>query len=725
MATLEELVVSLTAETSSLRAEMSKAVKSTEDATSKMDEAIAAFSESSSKNVSFFESSMATMAGVLGSELVLGAFEKVKEIVGELINQFGEGVKAAAEEQDAFQKLANSLALVGHYSTEAMAGLQDFAEEVEKTTGIDNSLVAANLALLSSLTKLNSEGLKKAQTVAIDLAASLGMDLNSATMLVAKGISNSTDVFKRYGLHIDDAGTKAGRLANITTALAGQQGAAAGATNTYNGAVKLLGVAYEDFLKVLGKWVTDNPAVIALIKATTTEIQGLTKSAEGAETPMQAIAIVLLAVAESSKILVDVLGFIIDHIKILGAGFEALNVLVEAFFDTLEGVVNSVYKLGAGVYALITGNDELAKSIETTGQAFGTIDFANTERAFTSLVDTVNSKASFGELSDSLGRIADAGATAFYKIDAGAKVAAPSVKGAAAAVRELTEAEVLHEAAVKSFAEALVQQGNDINAHYTAQQTELEADLANDLVTRDQYWSLRKQQLTTQYTEEQALLDNARAQNKITEEQYLQATQQLSRNEFDARKKMGQDKLNYDKNVNKQTLSATGDLFGALAVLQESSSKELVAVGKAAAIAQATISAYLAITNALATVPYPANYIAAAAIGIQAFAQVAKISGIGFAKGGEVPGSGTRDSVPAVLTPGENVVDRSTNRKLNSFLDGSGSGGGGPQVSITVSLAGATIIGDLKSAEFGAATVQAINEAVARGMALPILGTGS
>lgn len=51
MANLEELVVSLVAETSGLRAEMANAAKATKDATSKMDDAIQSFSENSSKNV--------------------------------------------------------------------------------------------------------------------------------------------------------------------------------------------------------------------------------------------------------------------------------------------------------------------------------------------------------------------------------------------------------------------------------------------------------------------------------------------------------------------------------------------------------------------------------------------------------------------------------------------------------------------------------------------------
>lgn len=49
-----------------------------------------------------------------------------------------------------------------------------------------------------------------------------------------------------------------------------------------------------------------------------------------------------------------------------------------------------------------------------------------------------------------------------------------------------------------------------------------------------------------------------------------------------------------------------------------------------------------------------------------------------FADGGQVPAGFPNDSFPARLTSGENVIDRSTNEKLNAFLDNGGSNGGMP-----------------------------------------------
>lgn len=57
---------------------------------------------------------------------------------------------------------------------------------------------------------------------------------------------------------------------------------------------------------------------------------------------------------------------------------------------------------------------------------------------------------------------------------------------------------------------------------------------------------------------------------------------------------------------------------------------------------------------------------------------------LGLASGGIVTGTGTRDSVPALLTPGELVVDRTTGPRLNRFLDSMEGGGIGGGESLTL-----------------------------------------
>lgn len=110
-----------------------------------------------------------------------------------------------------------------------------------------------------------------------------------------------------------------------------------------------------------------------------------------------------------------------------------------------------------------------------------------------------------------------------------------------------------------------------------------------------------------------------------------------------------------------QRFAASSAMFGQLASLQNSSNKKLAILGRAAAVSQVTIDGVVAVQKALASVPYPMNIAAAAAVGIQAAMNVAKIvsAPTAFATGGEfkVGGDGGVDSqlVAFRASPGEQV----------------------------------------------------------------------
>lgn len=83
-----------------------------------------------------------------------------------------------------------------------------------------------------------------------------------------------------------------------------------------------------------------------------------------------------------------------------------------------------------------------------------------------------------------------------------------------------------------------------------------------------------------------------------------------------------------------QRMQQVSGMFGNLAVLSKSGNRKLAAIGKAAAISQATIDGVLAVQKALASAPPPLNYAMAAAVGVSTAANIAQISGVAFAKGG-------------------------------------------------------------------------------------------
>ncbi|MGH6978201.1 MAG: hypothetical protein ACRED4_02745, partial [Brevundimonas sp.] len=116
-------------------------------------------------------------------------------------------------------------------------------------------------------------------------------------------------------------------------------------------------------------------------------------------------------------------------------------------------------------------------------------------------------------------------------------------------------------------------------------------------------------------------------------------------------------------------LTGEGSMLDSLAQLSRSGNAKLAAIGKAAALAQATISGFLAIQNAWASAIFPANL---PAVAITTAATAANIAGIaGMATGGHVrgPGTGTSDSIPVMLSDGEFVVRASQTKKHKKLLE--------------------------------------------------------
>lgn len=115
-----------------------------------------------------------------------------------------------------------------------------------------------------------------------------------------------------------------------------------------------------------------------------------------------------------------------------------------------------------------------------------------------------------------------------------------------------------------------------------------------------------------------------------------------------------------------QRLAGAQSYFGALSSLAGSENKKLAAIGKAAAMAQATIDGVLAVQKALASAPPPLNFALAGAVGAVAAVNVAKIAG--FEKGGYT-GPGGRKEIAGVVHGGEFVVPKHLTDRYRAELD--------------------------------------------------------
>lgn len=185
--------------------------------------------------------------------------------------------------------------------------------------------------------------------------------------------------------------------------------------------------------------------------------------------------------------------------------------------------------------------------------------------------------------------------------------------------------------------------------------------IADGTLTREQANAYLVEQNSTLL---QGTLEGQQAQIEATRQMYEQIDQ-LRQADLISEQTAQQLKARAAADLNAQQLANAQNFFGNLATLSRSKNRELAAIGKAAAVTQATIDGVLAVQKALASSPPPANYALAAAVGVAAAANVAQILAQGtegYAFGGDfrVGGTGGTDSQTVAFraTPDEVVSVR-------------------------------------------------------------------
>lgn len=121
-------------------------------------------------------------------------------------------------------------------------------------------------------------------------------------------------------------------------------------------------------------------------------------------------------------------------------------------------------------------------------------------------------------------------------------------------------------------------------------------------------------------------------------------------------------------------LETERDMWSGLTALSNSGNKKLAAIGKAAAIAEATIDGIKAVQKAYASLPFPFNLAAAATMAGLTAINVAKIAGVkGFASGGYTGNGGVGE--PAGVVHGQEfVMNAAATRQNRSTLEAMNAG---------------------------------------------------
>lgn len=181
--------------------------------------------------------------------------------------------KSYMEQETAVNKLNMSMKNNGSYTAAASQDLQKFANELQRTTTISDETSLEMMALLGTFGLTGNE-LKKATMAAADLSKGLGVDLNTAALLLGKSFVGETSTLGRYGIKIDESIPKAERFSEVLSVLNTRFGGSATAElNTAAGRFANLGNQFDDLKEKLGQALL--PILEKLAEWSRTEIESL------------------------------------------------------------------------------------------------------------------------------------------------------------------------------------------------------------------------------------------------------------------------------------------------------------------------------------------------------------------------------------------------------------------------------------------------------------------
>lgn len=164
-------------------------------------------------------------------------------------------VKAFSDDEKAARRLTNTLANMGLAFEDPR--VKKFISDLEATSGVlDDKLRPAMQGLLTTTGSVTKS--QELLTLALDIAAQTGIDLETVTSDLAKAYVGNTKGLSKYNLGLTKAELSAKSFSEIQDILNKQfSGANAAFLETYAGKVALLNVAFANMQETIGKSLVD------------------------------------------------------------------------------------------------------------------------------------------------------------------------------------------------------------------------------------------------------------------------------------------------------------------------------------------------------------------------------------------------------------------------------------------------------------------------------------
>jgi hypothetical protein len=227
----------------------------------------------------------ATAAGFVSAQAIIGTVTGVARAGFQaLTTTVVESVKAYGEAEGAQSKLIAALRSQGQAVPAVINQYNALATQFQQTTVFSDDLINQMQALLVQVGDVMPASMDAALKASTDLAAGLGIDLQSATLLVAKAAAGHTETLGRYGITVDEAELKSKGFSAVLDAINKQFGGQAAAqVETYAGRIEQMANSLNNVQEAIGKFIVNNPLVIKGTRDLAEALSGVDANANRAD----------------------------------------------------------------------------------------------------------------------------------------------------------------------------------------------------------------------------------------------------------------------------------------------------------------------------------------------------------------------------------------------------------------------------------------------------------
>ena len=163
-----------------------------------------------------------------------------------------DGVKAAIEDEKAQVKLALTLENTTGATREQIKAVEDQILQMSLATGVADDKLRPSFEKLVRATN-DVEKAQKLQTLALDIAAGSGKDLDAVSQSLARAYDGNTSALSRLGIGLTSAELKSMSFDDVTAQLAETFGGQASVqADTFSGKVARLQVAFDEAKESVG-----------------------------------------------------------------------------------------------------------------------------------------------------------------------------------------------------------------------------------------------------------------------------------------------------------------------------------------------------------------------------------------------------------------------------------------------------------------------------------------